>query len=122
MHINGATVLITGDLGEEGEHALVEKYKGTGVLDCDILKVCHHGSKYSSSAEFIEAVSPAVALIGVGKNNMYGHPSSETIRRLESLGAAVYRTDRDGAIAIKIVRRRGEAAYRVDFHVKSMKD
>ena len=69
VYINGITVLITGDLGEEGEHDLVERYRGTGVLDCDVLKVCHHGSKYSSSAEFLEAVSPKVALIGVGKNN-----------------------------------------------------
>ena len=69
VHINGITMLITGDIGEEGEHALVERYRGTDVLDCDVLKVCHHGSRYSSTKEFLEAVSPEVALIGVGKNN-----------------------------------------------------
>ncbi len=102
VYINGITILITGDLGEEGEHELVERYRGTGVLDCDVLKVCHHGSRYSSSAEFIEAVSPKAALIGVGKNNTYGHPSDEAIERLEAGGAGVFRTDLDGAIGIGI--------------------
>ena len=106
VYINGITVLITGDLGEEGEHALVERYRGTDVLDCDVLKVCHHGSKYSSTAEFIEAVSPVVALIGVGKKNTYGHPSSEAIERLENAGAMVFRTDTDGAIGIRNVKKR----------------
>ena len=106
VYINGITVLITGDLGEEGEHALVERYRGTDVLDCDVLKVCHHGSKYSSTAEFIEAVSPVVALIGVGKKNTYGHPSSEAIERLENAGAIVFRTDTDGAIGIRNVKKR----------------
>ncbi len=101
VYIQGITMLVTGDLGEEGEHALVERYQGTDVLDCDVLKVCHHGSKYSSSAEFIEAVSPVVALIGVGKNNTYGHPSDEAIERLEACGARVFRTDQDGAIGIR---------------------
>ena len=100
VYINGITVLITGDLGEEGEHDLVERYRGTSVLDCDVLKVCHHGSKYSSSAEFLEAVSPKVALIGVGKNNMYGHPSDEALERLETAGARVFRTDSDGAVGV----------------------
>ena len=106
VYISGITVLITGDLGEEGEHALVERYRGTDVLDCDVLKVCHHGSKYSSTAEFIEAVSPVVALIGVGKKNTYGHPSSEAIERLENAGAIVFRTDTDGAIGIRNVKKR----------------
>ena len=76
------------------------------MLDCDVLKVCHHGSKYSSTAEFIEAVSPVVALIGVGKKNTYGHPSSEAIERLENAGAIVFRTDTDGAIGIRNVKKR----------------
>ena len=106
VYINGITVLITGDLGEEGEHALVQRYKGTDVLDCDVLKVCHHGSKTSNSAEFLEAVSPVVALIGVGKNNTYGHPSDEAIERLTACGAKVFRTDIDGAIGVRCRRRR----------------
>ena len=106
VFINGITMLVTGDLGEEGEHALVEKYRDTGVLDCDVLKVCHHGSRYSSSEEFLDAVSPEVALIGVGENNTYGHPSDEAIKRLERCGARVYRTDLDGAVGVR--RRHGK--------------
>lgn len=101
VFINGMTMLITGDLGEEGEHTLVEKYRNTGILKCDILKVCHHGSSYSSSEEFLREVSPNVALIGVGKNNTYGHPSEEVISRLRKSGARVYRTDLDGAIGVR---------------------
>lgn len=102
VHIEGVTVLITGDLGEEGERILLEKYRGTDVLDCDILKVCHHGSRFSSCMEFLEAVSPRIALIGVGEDNTYGHPAGEVIERIEEAGAKVYRTDRDGAIGIDI--------------------
>ncbi len=102
VYIKSVTVLITGDLGEEGERALVEKYRGTDVLDCDILKVCHHGSKYSSSPEFLKAVSPKIALIGVGRNNTYGHPAPETLERLKDCGAKVYRTDENGAVGIII--------------------
>ncbi|MBR2548159.1 MAG: DNA internalization-related competence protein ComEC/Rec2 [Eubacterium sp.] len=105
VHINGITMLITGDIGEEGEHALVERYRGTDVLDCDVLKVCHHGSRYSSTKEFLEAVSPEVALIGVGKNNTYGHPSDEAIERLKACGAVVLRTDIDGAVGIRRTRK-----------------
>lgn len=115
VYIKGRSVLITGDLGNEGEHALVEKYRGTDMLDSDILKVCHHGSSYSSSEEFIEAVSPDIAIIGVGKNNTYGHPAPEVIKRLKKHGISVFRTDLDGAIGIRI---RGDQ-YSVDTVLKS---
>jgi len=101
-HIKGVTVLVTGDLGEEGEKALVKKYQGTDALDCDVLKVSHHGSRTSSCDEFLEAVSPAAALIGVGRKNTYGHPAPEVIERLEACGARVFRTDRDGAVGVSV--------------------
>ena len=66
-------------------------------MKCDILKVCHHGSKYSSSDTFLDAVDPQIAVIGVGKNN-YGHPSKEVIEKLCKKGIMVFRTDLNGAV------------------------
>ena len=75
-------------------------YLGTGKLKADILKVAHHGSRYSSSQAFIDEVEPLIAVIQVGRNN-YGHPSQSVIEKLESSGIIVYRTDLDGAVGIK---------------------
>ena len=70
-------------------------------IDCDLLKVAHHGSKYSSSTGFIEACSPSAAIISVGANNFYGHPSPDTLDRLESYGCEVFRTDLEGAVILE---------------------
>ena len=65
---------------------MLQEYKNNlQILNSTILKVAHHGSKTSSIQEFIEIVKPKIALIGVGKNNKFGHPSDDVIRRLESL-------------------------------------
>ena len=101
----GITTLVTGDLTPEGEEGILRKYRGTDRLRCDVLKVCHHGSSTSSTDAFLDAVDPAVALIGVGRNN-YGHPSPAVIEKLEKKGIMIYRTDRDGAIAIR--KKRGK--------------
>ena len=98
LHIEGkedTSILFTGDIGINTEAILVK----TGIeLDCDILKVAHHGSKYSSSPLFIEACSPEIAVISVGKNNFYGHPTPDTLERLDSYGCKVFRTDLEGAV------------------------
>lgn len=74
-------------------------YSGYGKqLKSDVLKVGHHGSDTSSSEAFLEAVSPQYAVISVGANNSYGHPSEDVVKRLEKLGTQVYRTDTDGDI------------------------
>lgn len=99
VEIDGVSVLVTGDLTEEGEQAMLDRYRGTDKLDCDILKVAHHGSKYSSTSAFLEAVSPRIAVISVGRNT-YGHPTPEALARLRECGAAVYRTDTMGAVGI----------------------
>ena len=99
----GLRTLVTGDLTEEGERALLDMYAGTGELKCHVLKTAHHGSRFSSTEEFLDEADPVIALIGVGKNE-YGHPSPETIQRLEERGIAVYRTDLDGAVGIRIMR------------------
>lgn len=102
IYIKEIKILITGDITEEGEKMLLEEYENTDILHADILKVAHHGSKYSSSEEFLKAVRPKIALIGVGKHNNYGHPAQETMNRLKQNNITTYRTDIYGAIGIKI--------------------
>ena len=72
--------------------------EGGVEVDSDVLKVGHHGSKTSSCKEFIEAVSPEIAVIQCGKDNSYGHPHPETLQTLE--GIKVFRTDLDGDVKI----------------------
>ena len=91
----GKTYLFTGDLPIEKETLLCEK-----VEDIDVLKVGHHGSNTSTSAYLLENLSPSIALISVGKNNLYGHPHQEVIERLEAYGVKIYRTDQDGMVEI----------------------
>ena len=70
-------------------------------LSCDVLKVGHHGSQYSTSAHFLKAAYPKYAIISVGKDNEYGHPKKITINKLERIKTKVYRTDIDGTIILK---------------------
>lgn len=89
--------LFTGDAFKSVERKLVNN----GVfLESDVLKVGHHGSKTSSSEEFIEAINPKIAIIQCGKNNRYGHPCLETLAILEKYDIKVLRTDRDGDVKI----------------------
>ncbi len=105
VDIDGVSFLITGDIDQKGEKSILEYYEAMGkanLLDCDVLKVAHHGSKYSSCDEFIKAVSPEIAIISVGAHNFYGHPSQEAMDRLKNKGAKVLRTDERGAIGFVI--------------------
>ncbi|MFX4261145.1 stalk domain-containing protein [Pelotomaculum propionicicum] len=86
--------LFMGDAGFPAESVL------SGELDAEILKVGHHGSRTSTSAAFLSKVSPEVAVISVGTGNTYGHPTLETLQRLQNAGATVYRTDLNGNIVI----------------------
>lgn len=90
-------MLFTGDIEGEGEKALSD----SGLLKhYDVLKVAHHGSKNSTSDEFLDQVSPAVALISAGRENRYRHPHEETIEKLESCGSRIYSTQTGGAILL----------------------
>lgn len=89
-------LLLTGDVEGEGEKILEER---TGK-SYDVLKVSHHGSKNSTSAEFLEEVSPDYALISAGENNRYGHPHPDTVERLEDRGCSIYTTIQNGAVTI----------------------
>ena len=88
--------IITGDAEYETESKLMEN---AGILDCDAYIVGHHGSSSSSNPEFVNAMSPAIAVIGVGPNE-YGHPTEQTIQTLSNCGAAIYRTDTQGTVRI----------------------
>ena len=94
------SILFTGDIEEIAEKAILERYKN--MLQSTILKVAHHGSKTSTTAEFLKAVKPRYALIGVGKNNKFGHPSENTIKKLKEMKVKIFRTDELGEITIKM--------------------
>ena len=90
--------LFTGDIGEETERELIKK----GLLsDVDFLKVAHHGSRYSTCEEFLEIVKPELAVISCSDSNTYGHPSPETIERLEKSGARIAYTMESGAVTVR---------------------
>jgi len=91
---NGGEALFTGDIGFPSEKIISSANDLSGI---DVLKVAHHGSKNSSSADFLEAVSPTLAVVEVGKNS-YGHPTKEVLDRLASIGAKILRTDEGGTI------------------------
>ena len=95
-------MLFTGDIEAIAEKAILKKYsKNLNILKSDILKVAHHGSKTSSITEFIEKIKPKYAIIGVGEDNKFGHPSDSTIQNLEKANIRIYRTDKMGEIEIK---------------------
>ncbi len=79
------SVLFTGDVEEIAEKTILEKYKNKNILKTTILKVGHHGSKSSSTQEFLNKIKPKIALIGVGENNNFGHPNDSVLERLKSL-------------------------------------
>ncbi|MBR3401676.1 MAG: DNA internalization-related competence protein ComEC/Rec2 [Parasporobacterium sp.] len=101
IHYGAFSALMTGDLGEEGEQKLLSEPELSRGLNCDLLKVGHHGSRFSSSLAFLERVSPEIAVICAGKGNVYGHPHKETLDRLESVGALVYVTAQQGEIIVE---------------------
>lgn len=101
--LGGKRWLFTGDISKEEERELVRTYR----FQTDVLKVAHHGSNTSSDKEFIEALAPEIALIPVGKNNAYGHPTMEVIERLETLSIQIFRTDQHGAVQYQYDREGG---------------
>ena len=98
--------LFTGDIDAKAEADLIAKFSGDVghppilSLKSDVLKVAHHGSKYSTTDIFLESVKPSAAVIEVGKNT-YGHPTPEAILRLKNIGAKILRTDQLGDIVFK---------------------
>lgn len=98
LRYGNSIFLLTGDIERKNEKELITR----GVsLTADILKIAHHGSKSSSTSEFLAQVGPKLAVIQVGENNRYGHPHKEVLERLEKSGSRTLRTDRDGDIIVK---------------------
>lgn len=99
------SMLFTGDIEEIAEEKILEFYKekidkGENILKSDVLKVAHHGSKTSTTQSFFKKVNPEICLIGVGKNNMFGHPTAEVLERIS--GTRIYRTDEEGEIVLEV--------------------
>lgn len=129
----GRSILFTGDITEKVEADLLEEYETLGA-NCfskcvetawgdkvtvspdlgklDFLKAAHHGSAASTCEKFLELTSPEAAFISVGAGNAYGHPSQETVARLVSAGADIYRTDELGSILLTIGK---DGEYRIDY-------
>ena len=97
----GRSFLFTGDAGFETEANILDHLEQT-----DVLKVGHHGSKYSSGEVFLNRLSPSVAAISVGRYNTFGHPTPEALERLEAAGAKCLRTDCQGALEVTTDGRR----------------
>ena len=95
--LNGYKFMFMGDASSNTEHEILNKYN---LPNIDVLKVGHHGSRTSSSKEFINEINPKYSVISVGKNNRYGHPNKEVLDNLND--SKVYRTDQDGSIMLKI--------------------
>ena len=97
--IDGKIFLFTGDAEKETENKLVAKNKD---IDCDVLKVAHHGSNTSTTKDFLEKCSPDFGVISVGKDNIYNHPHRSTLEQLKNANVEIYRTDKQGDITFYI--------------------
>ena len=101
MDYKGLSMLFTGDIAGSTEEKIIDS-SGKDILDCDILKVCHHGSKNSSTDDFLKKVSPKLYLISCGLMNRYGHPHRDALSRMTGEGGRILRTDHMGGTQIKL--------------------
>ena len=104
-------MLLTGDIERSAEFQILEKN-----LRADVMLVPHHGSRTSSSREFIAAVSPRWAVVPVGYRNRFGHPSAEVLERYRGAGAGLLRTDLDGAVHVVLTGKDARVAVERDLH------
>ena len=97
------SLLLTGDIEAAAERRLLRAYP-EALRQVDVLKVAHHGSRTSSTEEWLDHTHPSLALVSAGIDNRYGHPSSEMIKRLEGRGSLLLRTDQQGLVRLEIER------------------
>lgn len=100
-------LLFTGDLEAGGERELLSS-SGARIAGLDILKVAHHGSKTSSTKEFLAAAAPSLSIFSTGKDNRYGHPAPEVVERFQKLGLTTMNTAENGTIEVKVEGGRAE--------------
>ncbi|MBQ3795786.1 MAG: DNA internalization-related competence protein ComEC/Rec2 [Butyrivibrio sp.] len=108
MKHGGFSALFTGDVEKEGQQHILKDIKADPDMfnNLTMLKVAHHGSMYTTDEEFLSLLNPKIAFISCGRENRYGHPHEDTLRRLESIGTTVYRTDISGAVCLEITGKR----------------
>lgn len=109
-------VLLTGDIEGEGEEAMAGYLQALAISSVDVLKVAHHGSRYSTSDSFLQTVSPRLALISAGRDNSYGHPHAELLTRLETAGCLILQTPESGAITVRTRGEKGSCKEEVFFY------
>jgi beta-lactamase superfamily II metal-dependent hydrolase len=95
MTLGSTAFIFTGDAETSSEVEMTQFF-----ISSDVLYVGHHGSSTSTSSDFLYAVDPSIAVISVGSGNRYGHPHDEVLKRLQDIGAIIYRTDHHGNIVI----------------------
>ena len=111
---------MTDRLEEIAEKEILNLYKNNiQIMNSTILKAGHHGSKTSSTKEFVKVINPKVVIIGVGENNKFGHPNEEVIERFNSIGCRIYRTDQMGEIIINI---NSEGKYKIKKYLEKEKN
>lgn len=115
----GVKMLFTGDIEDDAEEALVEYYYSNPSLaylvDCDVLKVAHHGSDSSSSLEFLNLISPEYSVISCGVCHDYMHPRKQALDNLIAIGSTIYRTDLQGTITL-VITPSGEMSFTTQTH------
>ena len=95
VNIDGTKILFTGDIEYRDEKRLMNS-----EIECDIIKIPHHGSKTSSSPDFIEKTGADIAVIEAGENNIYGFPDEQVIKTLDDNNIDTYITGKDGAVTV----------------------
>ena len=98
-YIDGMRIMFTGDIGMDTERVIAQRFSH---IQTDILKVAHHGSRFSTSDEFLDAARPQTAIAGVGRHNVFGHPHPTVVDRLAERGIEFYSTHTHGAITINL--------------------
>lgn len=107
LTMDGISFLFTGDMDAKAERRILKQVESQAIkglpLQSDILKVAHHGSKTSSTQEWLSQVQPGISIISAGRSNVYGHPDSGVVERLEAAGSRIYRIDLNGGIQFRIL-------------------
>ena len=98
IRFGGVSIVLPGDIGREIEQTVASRFEPAGFR---VLKAAHHGSATSSSAEFLDALRPTAVIFSCGRDNSFGHPAPQVVRRYERLGSTILRTDQDGAIRLE---------------------